>query len=67
MSTKYYAIRVGAGVTNKIVTTWEECQLYVLGYPAVYKSFKSLEKAEEYLRLSTADLVKLQQEKKKIK
>ncbi|CAG9702350.1 RNase H1/viroplasmin domain-containing protein [Clostridium neonatale] len=38
---KYYAIKKGNGVTNKIVETWEECKVLVLGYPAIYKSFKT--------------------------
>ncbi|WP_425306079.1 viroplasmin family protein [Clostridium neonatale] len=42
---KYYAIKKGNGVTNKIVETWEECKVLVLGYPAIYKSFKTKDEA----------------------
>lgn len=47
---KYYAIKEGKGVTDKIVDTWEECKKFVHGYPAVYKSFYSMDEAVEYLR-----------------
>ncbi|EOT2968952.1 RNase H1/viroplasmin domain-containing protein [Clostridium perfringens] len=46
---KYYAIKVGNGVKNKIVTTWKECSELVLGFNSVYKSFKTREEAEQYL------------------
>lgn len=46
---KYYAIKVGKGVTNVIVETWKECEELVSGYHAIYKSFKSREEAEVYL------------------
>ena len=36
---KYYAIKEGKGVKNKIVRTWTECKELVLGYPSIYKSF----------------------------
>ena len=36
---KYYAIKEGKGVKNKIVRTWSECKELVLGYPSIYKSF----------------------------
>ena len=48
---KYYAIKKGNGVTNKIVDTWNECKALVLGYPAIYKSFKTEDEALEYLGL----------------
>ena len=31
---KYYAIKEGKGVKNKIVRTWSECKELVLGYPS---------------------------------
>lgn len=46
---KYYAIKVGKGVKNKIVTTWKECSELVLGFNSIYKSFKTREEAEKYL------------------
>jgi viroplasmin and RNaseH domain-containing protein len=47
--TKFYAIKEGKGVSNLIVTTWDECSKLVLGYNSVYKSFKTREEAEKYL------------------
>ncbi len=46
---KYYAIKIGKGVKDKIVTTWSECEDLVKGYPAIYKSFKTEDEALEYL------------------
>ena len=46
---KYYAIKTGKGVKDKIVTSWSECEALVKGYPSVYKSFKTEEEALEYL------------------
>ena len=38
---KYYAIKLGKGVRDKIVTSWSECEALVKGYKSVYKSFKT--------------------------
>lgn len=46
---KYYAIKEGNGVKNIILENWSECQPLVLGYSAVYKSFKTEEEAKKYL------------------
>jgi len=46
---KYYAIKTGKGVKDKIVTSWLECEALVKGYPSVFKSFKTEEEAKEYL------------------
>ena len=46
---KYYAIKEGKGVKNKIVMSWNECKEIVLGYPSIYKSFKTEEEAIRYL------------------
>lgn len=61
----YYAIRVGAGVKNKIVESWEECKWLVYNYPAVYKKFKTREQAEAYLKLSDRELIKQEYRKKR--
>ena len=61
----YYAIRVGAGVKNKIVESWEECKRLVYNYPAVYKKFKTREQAEAYLKLSDRELIKQEYRKKR--
>ena len=46
---KYYAIKRGRDVNNKIVRTCDECSKIVLGYHSEYKSFTTLKEAEEYL------------------
>lgn len=46
---KYYAIKEGKGVKNKIVRTWSECKELVLGYPSIYKSFYTEEEAIKFL------------------
>ncbi|MBR9649141.1 RNase H1/viroplasmin domain-containing protein [Clostridium tyrobutyricum] len=57
---KYYAIKEGKGVTDKIVTTWEECKELVYGYPAVFKGFYTLDDAMEYLYTVNKEDVKKQ-------
>lgn len=45
---KYYAVQ--KGLTPGIYTSWSECEANVKGFPgAVYKSFKNLKEAEEFL------------------
>ena len=44
---KYYAIKEGKGVKNKIVRTWTECKKLVLGYPSIYKSFYTEEDLQQ--------------------
>lgn len=49
MAGKYYAVRVG--LTPGIYNTWAECEKMVHGFPgAIYKSFKTLEEAQEFLQ-----------------
>lgn len=57
---KFYAIKEGRGVHNKIVNTWKECRELVLGYNAVYKSFKTLDEAQAYL--GDVDVVKVKEQ-----
>ena len=57
---KYYAIKEGIGVKDKIVMSWNECSKLVLGYNAVYKSFSTLEEANRYLNIVDVDKVKEQ-------
>lgn len=48
MAKKYYAVRVGK--TPGIYLTWDDCKRMVDGYPgAIYKSFSSIEEAEDFL------------------
>lgn len=58
--TKYYAIKVGRDVTDKIVTSWEECEKLVIGYPSVYKSFKTEKEAKSYIKNTTEKQVEIQ-------
>jgi len=46
---KFYAIKKGNGVENKIVSTWNECKKLVEGYHSEFKSFKTEEDALKYL------------------
>lgn len=55
---KFYAIKIGKGVENKIVTSWEECKELVQGFPAVYKSFFTIEEAVKYLDTVDVDKVR---------
>ena len=57
---KYYAIKEGIGVKDRIVTSWEECSKLVLGYNSVYKSFRTEEEAKEYLGKVDVNKVKEQ-------
>lgn len=48
MSKKYYAVKIG--LNPGIYETWEECQLQTSGFPnAFYKSFKTLEEANNFM------------------
>ena len=49
---KYYAIKQGRGITNKIVRSWDECKELTHGYKSIYKSFKTEEEALEYLNIT---------------
>lgn len=60
---KYYAIKEGKGVKNIIVRNWGECSELVLGYNAVYKSFKTEEEALNYL--NKVDVQKVKEQTKK--
>lgn len=49
MSKKYYAVKIGLE-GRKIYDSWEECERNVKGFPgAQFKSFKSLEEAEQFV------------------
>lgn len=52
MANKYYAVKQGYKIG--IYNTWDDCKKQVEGYSgAVYKGFPTLEKAEEFLGLSS--------------
>lgn len=46
---KFYAIKKGNGVQNKVVSSWSECKKLVEGYNSEFKSFKNKEDALKYL------------------
>ena len=60
---KFYAIKDGIGVKDIIVTSWDECSKLVLGYNAVYKSFRTEEEAKKYLGSVDVEKVKVQAKK----
>lgn len=48
MAKKYYAVK--KGLMTGIVESWEECKLWVTGYPgAEYKGFSTIAEADAYL------------------
>lgn len=52
MPNKYYAVK--KGLTPGIYQTWDECKANVHNFPgAVYKSFKTLKEAEEFLNIDS--------------
>ncbi|EPB8177087.1 RNase H1/viroplasmin domain-containing protein (plasmid) [Clostridium perfringens] len=55
---KFYAIKVGKGVENIIVKSWDECSKLVLGFNATYKSFYTEDEAKAYLNQSVEDIEK---------
>lgn len=55
MANKFYAVKVG--LRTGIFKTWDECKANVDGYPgALYKSFKTLQEAYEYLGITGTQL-----------
>ena len=54
---KYYAIKEGKGVKNKIVRTWSECKELLLGYPSIYLSLIHIQMCirDRYGRLATTE------------
>lgn len=56
MSKKYYAVKIGK--VPGIYDSWEECQANVAGVSgAIFKSFRSLEEAENYLNEDNVEKV----------
>lgn len=50
---KFYAVRVGLDGFKGILSSWEECSLYVTGVKgAVFKSFKTYDQASSYIAAS---------------
>ena len=49
MKKNFYAIKVGKGVKDKIITTWDECKKYVLHYNSIYKGFRTEKEAKKWL------------------
>ncbi len=47
-ASKFYAVKIG--ITPGIYTNWDDCKAMVNGYPgAIYKSFKTMSEAQEFL------------------
>lgn len=46
---KYYAIKIGKGVTDLIVRSWDECKSYTDGCNSIFKSFLTEKEATDYL------------------
>lgn len=57
---KFYAIKLGNGVTDVVVNSWEDCKKLVIGYPSVYKSFRTEKEANRYLKSMTHEQVETQ-------
>lgn len=56
MSKKYYAVKIGK--VPEIYDSWEECQANVAGVSgAIFKSFRSLEEAENFLNEDNVEKV----------
>ena len=53
----YYAIKIGNGVRDLIVNSWDECQNYVIGYEAIYQKFDSKRKAKKWLEAWTNEKI----------
>ncbi len=50
---KYYSVYKGKSGEPKIFTTWDECKKEVIGFKgAIYKSFKTMEEAKEFIALN---------------
>lgn len=54
---KYYAIKIGKDVEDKIVRSWKECKKYVYDFNSIFKSFKTKEEAREYLNSWTEEKI----------
>ncbi len=53
---KFYAVKVG--ITPGIYTSWDECKAMVNGYPgAIYKSFKTLNEAQDFLGVAEERII----------
>ena len=49
MKKYYYAIKIGRGVKDKIVTSWGECKKYTFRYNAIFKGFRMEYEAQKWL------------------
>ena len=51
---KYYSVFKGKSGVPKILTSWDECKKEVIGFSgAIYKSFKTLDEAKEFILINT--------------
>ena len=63
MKKYYYAIKVGRGVQDKIVTTWDECKKYTFRYNSIYKGFRTEHEAKKWLDSWNEDEIEYRLEK----
>ena len=57
MKKVYYAIKVGNNVRDEIVTSWDECKKYVIGYKSIYKKFDDKKSAQRWLNSWTEEKI----------
>lgn len=55
MASKFYSVYKGKSGVPMILRSWEECKKEVIGFKgAIYKSFKTLDEAKEFLVLNSS-------------
>ena len=52
---EFYAIKIGNGIRDEIVLSWEECKEYVIGYKSIYKKFDDKKDAQKWLNSWTEE------------
>ena len=52
---EFYAIKIGNGVRDEIVMSWDECKKYVIGYKSIYKKFDNKKDAQKWLNSWTEE------------
>ena len=52
---EFYAIKIGNGIRDEIVLSWEGCKEYVIGYKSIYKKFDNKKDAQKWLNSWTEE------------